>query len=83
MFQAALSRRLSDANCRQPSQDDDASSYASTNCSTVESCLDKEKPTSPALGFTLHEKKWTDGSIPLDTVSSVLAKLGKVKREFC
>ncbi|XP_065848445.1 uncharacterized protein [Euphorbia lathyris] len=75
--QAALSRRLSDANSRQPSQDDDSSSNASTNCSTAESCLDKDKPTCAALGFTLHEKKWTDGSIPLDTVSADLAKLGK------
>ncbi|WCJ29736.1 hypothetical protein M5689_011351 [Euphorbia peplus] len=75
--QAALSRRLSDANSRQHNQDDDSSSNASTYCSTPECFLDKEKLSCTALGFTLHEKKWTDGSIPMDTVSADLAKLGK------
>ncbi|KAF2304575.1 hypothetical protein GH714_033702 [Hevea brasiliensis] len=60
--QAALSRRLSDANGRQPNQDDDSSSNETV----------KEAP-----GFTVHEKKWTDGSVPLDTVSADLARLGK------
>ncbi|KAJ6355595.1 hypothetical protein OIU77_006060 [Salix suchowensis] len=32
---------------------------------------------SSTLGFTVHEKKWTDGSVPLDAVSSELAKFGK------
>lgn len=42
----------------------------------------KEKPTCAALGFTMHEKKWTDGSVPLDKVSAELARLGKVKMEI-
>ncbi|KAJ9168403.1 hypothetical protein P3X46_019931 [Hevea brasiliensis] len=60
--QAALSRRLSDATSRQPNQDDDSSS---------------NETVKEALGFTVHEKKWTDGSVPLDTVSADLARLGK------
>ncbi|KDP32323.1 hypothetical protein JCGZ_13248 [Jatropha curcas] len=75
--QAALSRRLSDANSRLPGHDDDSSSNESIKCSSPEVCLDKKKPTCAALGFTVHEKKWTDGSIPLDNVSANLAKLGK------
>ncbi|KAF2304573.1 hypothetical protein GH714_033692 [Hevea brasiliensis] len=60
--QAALSRRLSDATSRQPNQDDESSS---------------NETVKEALGFTVHEKKWTDGSVPLDTVSADLARLGK------
>lgn len=37
-----------------------------------------EKPSTGAPVITIHEKKWTDGSVPLDAVSSELAKLGKV-----
>ncbi|EEF47020.1 conserved hypothetical protein [Ricinus communis] len=74
--QAALSRRLSDANSRQSNQDDDSSSNETTKSDSPEA-RDKEKPTCAALGFTVHEKKWTDGSISLDTVSEELSKLGK------
>ncbi|KAJ6435332.1 hypothetical protein OIU84_000509 [Salix udensis] len=74
--QAALSRRLSDAHSRQSNQDE-TSSYEKTKPSSPEGRLDNKNPTCAALGFTVHEKKWTDGSVPLDAVSSELAKFGK------
>ncbi|CAK7334876.1 unnamed protein product [Dovyalis caffra] len=74
--QAALSRRLSDANSRQSNQDE-TSSNEKTKSGSPEGCLDKEKPTCGALGFTVHEKKWTDGSVPLNAVSSDLARFAK------
>ncbi|KAF5805291.1 hypothetical protein HanRHA438_Chr05g0217171 [Helianthus annuus] len=66
--QAALSRRLSDAH----NQDDLATieKVKASLCGTP--TTDKT-----ALGITLHEKKWTDGSVPLDAVSLNLAKLGQ------
>ncbi|XP_047319640.1 uncharacterized protein LOC124923720 [Impatiens glandulifera] len=60
--QAAISRRLSDVNDHKPFQYDSDGNQ-------------KEK-SSPVI--TVHEKKWTDGSISLDsTISSNLARLGK------
>lgn len=41
----------------------------------------QEMANSGALAITVHEKKWTDGSVALDTVSSDLARLGKVKTD--
>lgn len=32
--------------------------------------------------ITIHEKKWTDGSVSLDAVTSGLAKLGKVYKDM-
>ncbi|KAK2978219.1 hypothetical protein RJ640_024252 [Escallonia rubra] len=74
--QAAISRRLSDVNGRQSAQDD-STTHAKTKSSLAESSLGPEKPNIAAAGITVHEKKWTDGSVPLDAVSSDLAKLGK------
>ncbi|XP_047949248.1 uncharacterized protein LOC125195092 [Salvia hispanica] len=37
----------------------------------------KEKPNGAAPVITIHEKKWTDGSVSLDAVTSGLAKPGK------
>ena len=51
-----------------------------TKPSSPEGFLEKGTPTCAALGFAVHEKKWTDGSIPLDAVSSDLASFGKVLR---
>lgn len=48
--------------------------------SPPEDCMMFDKPTALAAGITIHDKKWTDGSIPLDSVPSSLAKLGKVGR---
>ncbi|KAK3028079.1 hypothetical protein RJ639_039370 [Escallonia herrerae] len=74
--QAAISRRLSDVNGRQSAQDD-STTHAKTKSSLAGSSLVPEKPNIAAAGITVHEKKWTDGSVPLDAVSSDLAKLGK------
>ncbi|KAI7742390.1 hypothetical protein M8C21_033276, partial [Ambrosia artemisiifolia] len=66
--QAALSRRLSDAH-----NQDDLATIEKVKASLCETpTIDKT-----ALGITLHEKKWTDGSVPLDAVSLSLAKLGQ------
>ncbi|KAE8675906.1 Detected protein of confused Function [Hibiscus syriacus] len=76
--QAAISRRLSDVHS-QKSNDEHSSSTEKTNASPPEDGSAPEKPTcaSGAAGITLHEKKWTDGSVPWDTISANLAKLGK------
>ncbi|XP_075517455.1 uncharacterized protein LOC142551880 [Primulina tabacum] len=66
--QAAISRRLSDVH-------DNSSAKDEKSCGS-ESSFESEK-TNVAPVITIHEKKWTDGSIPLDSVSSSLAKLGK------
>ncbi|CAA0818768.1 Plant protein of unknown function (DUF936 [Striga hermonthica] len=63
--QAAISRRLSDVHDNPPS---DVKS---------ESSMEQEKTNGMAPVITVHEKKWTDGSVSLDMVSSGLAKLGK------
>lgn len=76
-FQAAISRRLSDVNSRKLSTDD-SSSDEKTKPSSPDSCLIEEKLNLGFLGITVHEKKWTDGCVPLDGVSVDLASLGKV-----
>ncbi|XP_059638075.1 uncharacterized protein LOC132279999 [Cornus florida] len=74
--QAAISRRLSDVKGQKPNQDDsETDEKAKSNL--AEGCLVPEKPTFAAPGVTVHEKKWTDGSVPLDAVSTDLARLGK------
>ncbi|KAJ4823641.1 hypothetical protein Tsubulata_017936 [Turnera subulata] len=75
--QVAMSRRLSDANSRHSNQDDESSSNEKTNSSSPKTSAEKEESSAAALGFTVHDKKWTDGSVPLDAVSTDLAKLGK------
>ncbi|CAH8338723.1 unnamed protein product [Eruca vesicaria subsp. sativa] len=58
--QAAMSRRLSDANRRK-------SEEKVKSCSSESSLVD----------ITYHDRKWTDGSVPLDSISGDLAKLAK------
>ncbi|KAL6974351.1 hypothetical protein U1Q18_028534 [Sarracenia purpurea var. burkii] len=74
--QAAISRRLSDVNGQKPNRDD-SESPAKAKSSLIESGLVPGKPSSTDPEIIVHEKKWTDGSIPLDAVSANLAKLGK------
>ncbi|KAI4335809.1 hypothetical protein L6164_014418 [Bauhinia variegata] len=74
--QAAISRRLSDANGQKPNGDESSSTENSKSCSPEE-VLTQGKPNPAALGITVHEKKWTDGSVPFDAVSENLARLGK------
>nr|XP_023915989.1 uncharacterized protein LOC112027572 [Quercus suber]POF06116.1 hypothetical protein CFP56_45975 [Quercus suber] len=74
--QAAISRRISDVNGRRPNTDDSPTDEK-TKPSSPDSHLNGENPNFDALGIAVHEKKWTDGSVPLDAVSSDLARLGK------
>ncbi|PSS01856.1 Coronin-like protein [Actinidia chinensis var. chinensis] len=74
--QAAISRRLSDVNAQKPNKDD-SEAFGKAKSSLNEGGLVPEKATCAAPAITIHEKKWTDGSIPLDAVSANLAKLGK------
>ncbi|KAF3450060.1 hypothetical protein FNV43_RR06139 [Rhamnella rubrinervis] len=73
--QAAISRRLSDVSCRKPNSDSSNNEKAKSSLS--EGCTVQERPSCAALGVTVHERKWTDGSVPLDAVSADLARLGK------
>ncbi|KAL7259874.1 hypothetical protein ACSBR1_005691 [Camellia fascicularis] len=70
--QAAISRRLCDVNGQKPDKDDSETCEKAKSSSVV-----AEKPICTAPGITVHEKKWTDGSTPLDAVSAKLARLGK------
>ncbi|KAI4376636.1 hypothetical protein MLD38_014377 [Melastoma candidum] len=65
--QAAISRRLSDAG--NPNGEDSPS-----NAKTKHAAIEAIKAP-PAI--VIHEKKWTDGSIPLDYVSKELGRLGQ------
>ncbi|XP_030549951.1 uncharacterized protein LOC115754912 [Rhodamnia argentea] len=67
--QAAISRRLSDVAGGKSSGDDPSSN-------------EKAKFGTPEFitsvpGITIHDKKWTDGSVPLDSVCKELQRLGK------
>ena len=56
----------------------DSSAEEKSKSSSPESYQSQEKCNFAALGITIYEKKWTDGTVPLDAVSEKLAKLGKV-----
>lgn len=77
IFQAAISRRLSDVS----SHADDFGSEAKVKSGVAENSSDAEKTKNVAPVIPVHEKKWTDGSVSLNAVSSELAKLGKVWTE--
>lgn len=72
--QAAMSRRLSDVSSRS---DGNSSNNEKTKLSPPESRSVTKKEASGPPGITIHDKKWTDGSVPWDVISSDLAKLGK------
>lgn len=73
--QAALSRRLSDANSHESR--DDSSTDGRSKSGSPDDGLVPDKLPALFAGITVHDKKWTDGSVPLDALSSSLAKLGK------
>ncbi|KAI3993750.1 hypothetical protein MKX01_002763 [Papaver californicum] len=75
--QVAMSRRLSDANAGQTNQEDPPSNEKPKAGRKAESLAvnDKSGQTTPKI--TIHDRKWTDGSITLDAVPANLAKLGK------
>ncbi|CAN6830201.1 unnamed protein product [Brassica oleracea] len=67
--QAAMSRRLSDANRRK--------SDSSACEEKVKSCSSESSLVEEVSDITYHDRKWTDGSVPLDSISGDLAKLAK------
>lgn len=71
-----MSRRLSDANRRK--SDSSSTCEEKAKSSSSESSLLEEVSAFEGLGITYHEKKWTDGSVPLDSISEDLTKLVKV-----
>ncbi|KAH9609875.1 hypothetical protein KSS87_001254 [Heliosperma pusillum] len=73
--QAAMSRRLSDANSLESK--DDSSTDGNHKSNSHQECPTPNKLPALAAGITIYDKKWTDGSVPFDTVSAALAKLGK------
>ncbi|KAK9706075.1 hypothetical protein RND81_07G102800 [Saponaria officinalis] len=73
--QAAMSRRLSDANSLDSK--DDSSTDGKPKSNLHDDSQIPDKLPALAAGITIYDKKWTDGSVPLDTVSPALAKLGK------
>ncbi|CAL5097345.1 unnamed protein product [Urochloa decumbens] len=73
--QEAMSRRLSDATTEQSSNDDSSIDERPKPHKKMDSTSVKAKTMVPKI--TLHDPKWTDGSIPLDTLSDKLKKIGK------
>jgi len=73
-----MTRRLSDANRRKSGSSSSVCEEKAKSCSS-ESSLLEEVSAFEGLGITYHERKWTDGSVPLDSISDELAKLGKVR----
>jgi len=70
---------LSDVSCHA----EDFGSEGKLKSGAVENSPDAGKPSNEAPVIPVHEKKWTDGSVPLHSVSSELAKLGKVWMKAC
>lgn len=69
---------------RKSYSDDSTTNSEKTKSSSPESLLAQDQTkNNAALAITVHEKKWTDGSVSLDTVSTDLAKLGKVLNNIC
>ncbi|KAF5199383.1 putative serine/arginine repetitive matrix protein [Thalictrum thalictroides] len=76
--QTALARSLSDAHTGQRNQEDASTKEKPKSSSgKAEVYSLPEKSGCPSPRITVHDRKWTDGSIPLDAVSSNLARLGK------
>ncbi|KAJ4881598.1 hypothetical protein Rs2_38653 [Raphanus sativus] len=73
--QAAMTRRLSDANRRK--SDSSACEEKAKSCSSASSLVEEEVSAFEGLGITYHDRKWTDGSVPLDSISGDLARLAK------
>lgn len=72
-----MTRRLSDANRRK--SDSSASEEKVKSCSSASSLVEEEQVSAfEGLRITYHDKKWTDGSVPLDSISGDLARLAKV-----
>ncbi|XP_010278910.1 PREDICTED: uncharacterized protein LOC104612944 [Nelumbo nucifera] len=75
--QVAIANRLSDASSGPPDHGDTSTNEKpKSNCKTEDSLL-SQKHNCMTPRITVHDRKWTDGSIPLDAVSANLARLGK------
>ncbi|KAK3139200.1 hypothetical protein QOZ80_5AG0379400 [Eleusine coracana subsp. coracana] len=77
--QEAMSRRLSDATSELSSNDGSSVDDRTKARKKIDSSSVKMKNTAPKI--TLHDPKWTDGSIPLDAVSDKLSNIGKEATE--
>ncbi|XP_068640999.1 uncharacterized protein [Aristolochia californica] len=76
--QVSNSRRLSDKNDGQPNLEDISATEKPKSSPMVETIPREEKPNSaPQPKITIHDRKWTDGSVSMAAVSPNLAKLGK------
>ncbi|KAG6537114.1 uncharacterized protein LOC122030458 [Zingiber officinale] len=75
--QVAISRRLSDAETMEISAMELCSMQTPRATNKSDSSTSSEKSSNMATGITLHDKKWTDGSISFDSIPDHLARLGK------
>ncbi|CAN6325642.1 unnamed protein product [Urochloa humidicola] len=73
--QEAMSRRLSDATAEQSSNDDSSVDERPKPRKKIDSTSVKAKTVVPKI--KIHDPKWTDGSIPLDTLSDKLKTIGR------
>ncbi|XP_039146105.1 uncharacterized protein LOC120283477 [Dioscorea cayenensis subsp. rotundata] len=74
--QAAISRRLSDVG-GENSNGDETSNEKPRPSNKIDCPSMPDKLHRAAPNFVIHDKKWTDGSIPIDALSDNLARLGK------
>ncbi|CAA6654557.1 unnamed protein product [Spirodela intermedia] len=76
--QIAISSRLSDVGGEQESEGEQTpiDEKPRASCNNELSAV-PDKPSRGAPRITVHDRKWTDGSIPLDALSDNLVKLGK------
>ncbi|KAG9443379.1 hypothetical protein H6P81_014719 [Aristolochia fimbriata] len=76
--QVSISKRLSDKSDGQPNQEEVSAIERPKPSPKVER-LPRQEKLNPAAQpkVTIHDRKWTDGSISLDAVSPTLARLGK------
>ena len=73
-----MSRRLSDATTEQSSNDDSSVDEKPKQPRKKIDAPTSVKANTTAPKITLHNPKWTDGSIPLDALLHKLSKIGKV-----
>lgn len=75
--QVAISRRLSDAETIEMSAMESGSMQTPRTSNKSDSSTSSEKSSNKSTRITLHDKKWTDGSISFDSIPDHLARLGK------
>lgn len=71
-------RRISDASGAQSNNEESSPNEKPKPTKKIELTSESEKPICAIPNITVHDRKWTDGSIPFDNISDNLAKLGKV-----